>query len=139
MTTILTDTEEPGEPERFDYDAASAEHRIARSRALTRAASALAAAGRIGQRRPAPVPAFSYCESKYASSRTWWHIRFVGRDTLHPGGGLTTTVLCGRPLEGWDLGPAVDSASVTRLAAEGDGQQRALCPGCADQWVKETA
>ncbi len=45
---------------------------------------------------------FSFCESVFASSKPWWHIRALTAKGRKTGGGADTLSLCGRAVS-WDL------------------------------------
>jgi hypothetical protein len=82
---------------------------------------------------PGEIPAFAFCEPRWAVMNAPWCIRPITATGLHLGGGVDTQSLCGRvhPVEdmgsggGWDLN--------VRLSK---GQLARACPKCVAEYRK---
>jgi hypothetical protein len=70
---------------------------------------------------------YSFCEGVWATARSPWHIRRIGKDgAKHYGGGIDTASLCGRVVEGWDLEVEITRHHLSHA-----------CPACVAKYTEE--
>ena len=74
---------------------------------------------------------YSFCESNWAGSNSWWHIRGLTDVGKKLGGGIDTAGLCSRPKarEGWDLKVSITPHHLAKNT----------CPRCMAVYMKATA